>query len=121
MEGFQAILSAVSLPGNYQRNRQSGQGAVPAVTDAVADAAALTFLSPITYGVTSITKGLAHAAYRGFRNASVNIQSVNTPFSQGFHHNRTTAQLQSFALGRMGAMRGMGNEASRMYGQFGSR
>ncbi len=121
MEGLQAVLSAVSLPGNYQRNRQAGQGAVPAAADATVDAAALSFLSPITYGVSSISRGLAHAAYRGFRNSSQVIQTVNTPFSQGFQHTRTTSQLQSYALGRMGAMRGMGNEASMMYGSFGSR
>lgn len=121
MEGLQAVGSVVSLPGNYQRNRQSGQGAVPALADAAGDAAALSFLNPITYGVGSISKGLAHAAYRGFRNSSRTIQSVNTPFSQGFHHSQTTSQLQSFALSRMGAMRGMGSEAAMMYGSFGSR
>ena len=121
MEGLQAVGSVVTLPGNYQRNRQAGQGAVPAGLDAAGDAAAVAFLNPLTYGVQSITRGLAHAAYRGFRNNSRNIQSVNTPFSQGFHHSQTTSQLQSFALSRMGAMRGMGSEAAMMYGQFGSR
>lgn len=121
MEGMQAVGSAVTLPGNYQRNRQSGQGAVPAAADAAGDAAALTFLNPVTYGVASISKGLAHAAYRGFKGASRTIQAVNTPFSQGFRHSQTTSQLQSFALSRMGAMRGMGSEAALMYGSFGSR
>lgn len=121
MDGLQVVGSVVTLPGNYERNRKSGQGVVPAAADAAGDAAAVAFLNPITYGVASITKGLAHAAYRGFKSSSRTIQSINTPFSQGFRHSQTTAQLQSFALSRMGAMRGMGSEAAMMYGSYGSR
>ena len=118
MEGLQVVGSVVSLPGNYQNNRKRGMDSVTAGADAVADAAAVAFLNPITYGVGSITKSLASVVYKGFQRSNINIRAVNTPFSQRFEHTRTTSNLQSFALRRMGAMSGMGNEASQMYGNF---
>ena len=117
--GLQGFVSAVALPGNYTRNKERGQAPAVAALDAAWDAATVTALNPATYMVAIASRGLAGAAYRGFRNANINIRQARTPFSHSFQHSATTSRLQAFGLERMGAMSGMGNEANAMYGRYG--
>jgi hypothetical protein len=117
--GIQGVASAVTLPGNYRRNKERGMAPAVAALDAVGDAGAGTFLNASTYITATVLRGLTGAAYRGFRNASVNIRQAATPFSHSFRHTQTTSRLQSYGLQKMGAMRGLGSEASQMYGLYG--
>ena len=117
--GLQGVISAVTLPGNFHRNVERGQAPVLAAADALWDGATITVLNPATYAVATMTRGLGQAAYRGFRNSTVNARQARTPFSHTFQHTETTARLQAYGLERMGAMRGMGNEAANLYGRYG--
>lgn len=115
---IQSLVSAASLPGNIQQNLRNGHSMPAAVADAAYDGAAGVLLHPTTFIAQASTRALARAVYRGFAQTNQRLHQINTPFSQQFHHTQRTASLQSYGLSRIAGMRGVGDEAARMYGAF---
>ena len=115
--GLMGITSAAAMPGNYAKSRREGAGVVGAAASTTLDAAGLTFLNPLTAVAVGITAAV-HPVSLANR-ANQNVRQTATPFSQRFEHTQATAHAQQYGLQSMGAMRGVGSEASLMYGRFG--
>ncbi len=117
--GAQVFVSGSQVPKDFARHRLEG--------DSPGFAGFKTGSSFFANSLLSIpgavTVGIGVAALspiaRGIGGYNAKVSRMGVPFSQRFEHNEMTSRLQSYGLSRIGAMGGLGNEASAMYGRYG--